>query len=348
MKLLTTELLRQVSEQAISSPRLRKNHNLHPSDDSRCHRLLNAIEPASYIRPHPPYRNPPGYHDLYDADDVPAFCGHAGREAEAAAHPLAALLLELPYLAAAADEAERRQLRATYHGMQAEVDAQLGRLFDYLARSGLADDTLVVLTSDHGEMGGDHHLLGKAGYFDESFRVPLVVADPRHESDETRGRIVGDFTESVDVMATVLDWLGAEVPLQVDGTSLLPWCHDPAPPANWRTAAHFEWDFRHPARRFAASQLELPSAHCTLSVMRSAETKYVGFAADPAVLPPLLFDVAEDPSCLVDRSGDPSYALRRAEAAEELGRWRQRHDDATLANHLLTAEGVVVHRDAWR
>ena len=52
MKLLTTELLRQVSEQAISSPRLRKNHNLHPSDDSRCHRLLNAIEPASYIRPH--------------------------------------------------------------------------------------------------------------------------------------------------------------------------------------------------------------------------------------------------------------------------------------------------------
>ena len=52
MKLVTTDLLRQVSEQARTAPRLRKNHNLHPSDDSRCHRLLNAIEPASYIRPH--------------------------------------------------------------------------------------------------------------------------------------------------------------------------------------------------------------------------------------------------------------------------------------------------------
>jgi cupin fold WbuC family metalloprotein len=52
MKIVTTELLRQVSAQAAASPRLRRNHNLHPRDDSRCHRLLNAIEPASYIRPH--------------------------------------------------------------------------------------------------------------------------------------------------------------------------------------------------------------------------------------------------------------------------------------------------------
>jgi cupin fold WbuC family metalloprotein len=52
MKVITNELLQQVTETARISPRLRKNHNLHPSDESRCHRLLNAIEPASYIRPH--------------------------------------------------------------------------------------------------------------------------------------------------------------------------------------------------------------------------------------------------------------------------------------------------------
>lgn len=52
MKLVTKELLCQVTEQAKLSPRLRKNHNLHPCDDSRCHRLLNAMEPASYIPPH--------------------------------------------------------------------------------------------------------------------------------------------------------------------------------------------------------------------------------------------------------------------------------------------------------
>ena len=52
MKIITRELLGQVAEAARTSPRLRKNHNLHPNDESRCHRLLNAIEPASYIRPH--------------------------------------------------------------------------------------------------------------------------------------------------------------------------------------------------------------------------------------------------------------------------------------------------------
>jgi cupin fold WbuC family metalloprotein len=52
MKIVTTELLRQISEQAAALPRLRKNHNLHPGDDSCCHRLLNAIEPGSYIPPH--------------------------------------------------------------------------------------------------------------------------------------------------------------------------------------------------------------------------------------------------------------------------------------------------------
>jgi cupin fold WbuC family metalloprotein len=52
MKLVTEELLHRVTAEALKSPRLRKNHNIHPSDGSRCHRLLNAIEPDSYIRPH--------------------------------------------------------------------------------------------------------------------------------------------------------------------------------------------------------------------------------------------------------------------------------------------------------
>lgn len=52
MKVVTCDLLGQITAEALQSPRLRKNHNMHPSDESRCHRLLNAIEPASYLRPH--------------------------------------------------------------------------------------------------------------------------------------------------------------------------------------------------------------------------------------------------------------------------------------------------------
>ena len=147
----------------------------------------NGDEPffihASFIRPHPPRRNPLGYHDLYEADAVGPFVGCSTPEEEAAIHPLGALAMGVHDVGAPRDERERRQLRATYYGAQREVDDGLAPLFDYLVRSGLADSTLVIVTSDHGEMGGDHWLLEKLGYWDESYHVPLIVVDPTADGD---------------------------------------------------------------------------------------------------------------------------------------------------------------------
>ena len=95
--------------------------------------------------------------------------------------------MAIPGVGAPHDERERRQLRATYYGAQREVDDGLAPLFEYLDRSGLAESTLVVLTSDHGEMGGDHWLLEKLGFWDESYHVPLIVVDPRAEADGGAG-----------------------------------------------------------------------------------------------------------------------------------------------------------------
>ena len=303
---------------------------------------------VSYIRPHPPYRCPPGYHDMYAADDMPPFVGHPSPELEAAAHPLVALLLEQRVLAAPHDERERRQLRATYHGMQSEVDAQLGRLLRWLDDAGLASETLVVVTSDHGEMGCDHWMIGKGGYFDESYHVPLIVRDPRPSSGAGRGRVVSSFTEAVDVMPTILEWMGHEVPAQADGWSLR-WALQGAPePAHWRSAAHVEWDFRDPALRRPESRLGIPSSHCALNVLRSEDAKYVAFGADPVVLPPLFFDLASDPGQLHDLHPDPAAAGARSEAAHRLLRWRMANDDRTLANTLVTPEGPVSTFDEWR
>src|SRR3546814_12764753 len=66
-------------------------------------------------------------------------------------------------------------MRATYYGMIAEVDAQVGRTIAFLKASGRYERTLIVVTSDHGAMIGDHRLLGKCGYFDAASHVPLVV-----------------------------------------------------------------------------------------------------------------------------------------------------------------------------
>jgi len=68
-----------------------------------------------------------------------------------------------------ATEKDLKQIAATYYGMCAEVDAQVGRLLDLLTEAGEREKTIVVFTSDHGEQLGDHHLLGKYGFFEQSF-----------------------------------------------------------------------------------------------------------------------------------------------------------------------------------
>ena len=90
----------------------------------------------SYVRPHPPRRNPAGYHDLYSEEQVGPFTGFPDPSMEAAFHPLNRLLVGFPSTAAPQDERERRQLRATYYGAQKEVDDHLGRLFGFLDREG--------------------------------------------------------------------------------------------------------------------------------------------------------------------------------------------------------------------
>ena len=160
-------------------------------------------------------------------------------------------------------------MRATYHGAQREVDDQLDRLFGYLDDLGSEPtSTLVVLTSDHGEMGGDHWLFEKLGYWDESFHVPLIVRDPEPASTAGRGRVVDAFTESVDVLPTICRWLGIEVPLQADGFALQPFLSGDGrrTPDHWRTEAHWSWNFSNPATRMAERYLGIPMAHCTLDV----------------------------------------------------------------------------------
>jgi arylsulfatase A-like enzyme len=118
------------------------------------------------------------------------------------------------------DEAALAQLRATYYGLVSLADAALGRVIADLKASGAYDDTLIVLTADHGEHLGDHWLLGKDGYHDQAFHIPLLVRDPRRAADAGRGRVVAEFTEAVDVMPTILGWLGRPVPHTCDGHDL--------------------------------------------------------------------------------------------------------------------------------
>jgi arylsulfatase A-like enzyme len=306
---------------------------------------------ASFIRPHPPRRNPVGYHDLYDAEQIGPFAGAARPEDEAEVHPLAAFTQSVPEVRAPRHERDRRQVRATYYGAQKEVDDGLAALFDYLVRSGLAESTLVVLTSDHGEMGGDHWLLEKLGYWDESYHVPLIVVDPRRQADAGRGSIVDAVTESVDILPTICEFIGAEVPLQADGWSLAPFISGQGAPEHWRDTAHFEWDFSDPSTGMVEQFLGVPMSHCSLAVSRGPTHKYVQFATGPHVFPPLLFDLRHDPEQVHNLCAESGSAWVQAawEGAQELLQWRMRTSERTLSGHFLSpTAGLVTSRDSWR
>ena len=308
----------------------------------------------SYLSPHPPFVVPEPYHDMYDPAKVPKPIRSASPEEEAKQHPFLAHYLnnqrgwgiffghhsknnlELP------DE-DVLQARATYYGMISEVDFQVGRLIQFLKQTGTYDQTLIVFTSDHGEQLGDHWQFAKYAYFDGSFHIPLIVRDPSREADPGRGRQVARFTENVDVMPTILSRLGLEVPSQCNGESLLPFlCADT--PSGWREEAHWELDFRNFTEDNGNPILELKPDQCAMNVLRGTRYKYVHFTA----LPPLFFDLEDDPNEFHNRAEDSAYQTLVLEYAQKMLSWRMNHDERVLANTRLTSKGVVEHRGPRR
>lgn len=290
----------------------------------------------SLLRPHPPWIAPTPYHEMYPPETLVQYIRAQSREAEAAQHPWLAFELTKKYSSAPADPKKLARLKASYFGLMSEVDANLGRLFDYLKGKGLWDNTLIVFTSDHGEQIGDHHLLGKMGYFDQSYHIPLIIRDP--EATKTRGKTMTGFTENIDIMPTLLEYLDQPLPNQCDGASLLATVRSGQFPTNWRTEAHWEYDFRSVKDGEAMEQtLGLTLNQCTLNVIRDFDFKYVHFTN----LPPLLFDLNNDPEELTNLAADPSYASTVLHYAQKMISWRMENDERTLTNLALEEQGVM-------
>ncbi|HEV7526817.1 MAG TPA: sulfatase-like hydrolase/transferase, partial [Acidimicrobiia bacterium] len=298
---------------------------------------------VSFLRPHPPFLAPAPYDTMFDPDSVPAPCRAPSRAGEGAQHPLLGVMIDHPFLKSPDDDQEQRELQATYYGMLAEVDDQIARVLDWLDATGQADDTLVVFTSDHGENLGDHYMLHKLGWFDESYNVPLIVRGPGVSGE---GRVVDAFTEHVDVLPTICELLGAQVPLQCDGRALTPWLRSESP-ADWRREAHFEFDFRDPDSALLEEAFGLTLEECALAVLRDDHGKFVQFSGFPA-LPSIFFDLDADPSQIHNVAADPAYAPTVLAYAQRMLAWRMQHTERTLTGMKLTMHAGLVERNAPR
>lgn len=122
-----------------------------------------------------------------------------------------------PKLVKHSGPADVQEWTALYYGLVTEVDEYVGRLFQQLNESGVEEDTLVIFTSDHGEMLGAHGRSGKVTMYEESARIPLIMSFP---SKIRPGTVVTDPVSHLDVFATILDYLGASELDQSDGLSL--------------------------------------------------------------------------------------------------------------------------------
>jgi len=135
-----------------------------------------------------------------------------------------------------------RDMTANYYGMISLIDHTIGRILDTLAANGAADNTMVIFTSDHGDLLGDHGLYLKGPTLYEGvLRVGLIINGPGIPS----GRVVDDPVSTIDLASTFYDWAGVPAPETLQGESLVPLTVDALNAG--RDVAYNEW-FVHKSR----------------------------------------------------------------------------------------------------
>jgi arylsulfatase A-like enzyme len=254
----------------------------------------------SFIKPHWPYIAPAPWHALYGAGDVKPPV-RAEAERSDAAHPLLRAFQQERYAQSFAREEVRDRVIPAYMGLIAQIDAEVGRLVQFLDDKGLRDSTLIVFTSDHGDYLGDHWLGEKQLFHDVSAKVPLIVVDPAPEADPTRGTVNRDLVELIDLAPSFLDWFGAAPKPQVlEGHSLLALTRGTAA-GPLRTHAVSEYDYAVDGVR---RRLGTPVRDCRMVMITDGRFKLItapGFR-------PILFDLETDPDEVTDLGADPAQA----------------------------------------
>lgn len=298
----------------------------------------------SYIKPHWPYIAPAPYHALYGPNQILPAKRHP-REREKA-HPVVAAFMQHEESVNFSRDEVRDTVIPAYMGLVKQLDDHLGRLFAFLEKTGRMDDTMIVLTSDHGDYLGDHWLGEKELFHEESVRIPMIVYHPDPAMDATRGKIEHRFVEAIDLVPTFLEAVGgAAQPHRLEGASLLPLLAG-APAPDWRDATFSEFDY---AFREARQILQVAPDRARGWMVRTDRWKYIAYEG----FRPQLFDLAADPDEFDDLGSHPACAEIRAEMEARLSAWLRRRrirttmSDAEVEMRTGTAKARGILFGVW-
>lgn len=249
----------------------------------------------SYFHPHPPITPPQFYYDRYMSMDMPEPTKSVWSQLftePSKGYPHGCLRQKL-------DPRQMKQYRAAYYAQINHIDDQINRVFHALSNNHIdMNNTLVVFTSDHGEMLGDHQYAGKTVPYQGSVRVPLIVKLPGdtfkeelHTCDAT--------VELMDIMPTILDCAGVGIPDTVEGKSLIPFVEGENP--EWREYIHGECS-------------ELNSQGTGMQYLTDGKRKYIWL---PGAGEEQYFNLEDDPDETNELSQDSSLK-------DEIQKWRKR------------------------
>ncbi len=192
------------------------------------HNFMNALDeikregkPAfarlSLLDPHSPYFPTEEYYEMYDEDDM------VMPESFMASLKTKPILQQYFHKARGFDRLEREDYtksKACYYSLITNVDDRVGMVIEKLKALDLYEDSMIIFTSDHGCMMGEHGYVEKWGHmYEEVTHCPLMIKLPKSEN---KGRRVSTFVQLLDLMPTVLDFAGATIPDNVHGRSLMP------------------------------------------------------------------------------------------------------------------------------
>lgn len=268
---------------------------------------------TSFFGPHFPYAVPAPYDTMYSPDDVERWINF---DETFENKPLIQQKEMLRWNASHLTWPDWQRVIAYYWGYCTYIDDQIARILAQLESSGLADNTIVIYSSDHGDMTGSHRLFNKGMYmYDEIYRIPLLVrwpgvTPPASQCDE--------FVTLVDLMPTMLDAAEAEQPDNLDGRSLRPLLDD-TPEVAWADDIFAEYH-------------GYESALYTQRMVRTKSWKYIYNPCSEDEL----YDVASDPGELRNLAGMLGFkhVLRRMKA--RLMTWMERTND------------TIAEDDAWK
>ena len=210
------------------------------------------------------------------------------------------------------EEGEQYKIVQAYLASVSFMDSQVGRVLEALGRSGLADNTIVVLWSDHGYHLGEKQITGKNTLWDRSTRVPLVFAGPGVGAGQRSGR----SAELLDIYPTLSELCGLDVAEDLEGLSLVPQLQDPAAPRD------------RPA---------ITTHNRNNHGVRTESWRYIRYADGSEEL----YDMVNDPSEFTNLAANPAYAERKRALGKHLPSVNRPAVPGSAKRVLLYENGVA-------